>query len=70
LSGETPDWKKIAHRTEFDGIEHLRNHTATSIQLDSKTISVKNQNHIRTLDYDSMVIGTGAVPIKPPVPGI
>jgi NADPH-dependent 2,4-dienoyl-CoA reductase/sulfur reductase-like enzyme len=30
-SGETPDWKQLAHRTEFDGIEVLRNHRATQI---------------------------------------
>ena len=71
LSGETPDWKKLAHRTEFERIELLRNHTATAIQPDAKTISVRDQTgQIRMLDYDRLVIGTGAVPIKPPIPGI
>jgi NADPH-dependent 2,4-dienoyl-CoA reductase/sulfur reductase-like enzyme len=36
LSGETPDWKKLAHRTELEGIELLRNHTATAIQPNEK----------------------------------
>ena len=31
LSGETPDWKHLAHRTEFPGIEVLTNHLAVRI---------------------------------------
>ncbi len=28
LSGETPDWQSLAHRTEFSGITLLPSHTA------------------------------------------
>jgi NADPH-dependent 2,4-dienoyl-CoA reductase/sulfur reductase-like enzyme len=30
LSGETPDWHSLAHRTEFPGIKLMPNHTAES----------------------------------------
>lgn len=36
LSGETPDWRKLAHRTEFDGIMIRRGHRATRIDTTSK----------------------------------
>ena len=71
LSGETPDWKMLAHRTEFEGIELLRNHTATAIHPNSKTVSVQDRSgQIRKLNYDRLVIGTGAAPIKPAIHGI
>jgi hypothetical protein len=31
LSGETPDWRSLAHRIEFPGIRLIPNHTAESI---------------------------------------
>ena len=43
LSGETPDWKHLAHRTEFPGIEILTNHLATSVDPKNKTVWIKNK---------------------------
>ncbi|EQD78440.1 CoA-disulfide reductase, partial [mine drainage metagenome] len=37
LSGETPDWHSLAHRTEFDGIRLLTNHTAEAVDAGAKT---------------------------------
>jgi NADPH-dependent 2,4-dienoyl-CoA reductase/sulfur reductase-like enzyme len=31
LSGETPDWRDLAHRKEFPGINVLRRHVAEAI---------------------------------------
>ena len=49
LSGETPDWHSLAHRTEFPGINLLPNHTAVSIDAKAKTVSPHpepvNHNH-------------------------
>jgi NADPH-dependent 2,4-dienoyl-CoA reductase/sulfur reductase-like enzyme len=71
LSGETLDWKDLAHRSEFEGIEILRNHAATAIAPESKTISVLNPaGQTSMLQYDRLVIGTGATPIKPGIHGI
>jgi NADPH-dependent 2,4-dienoyl-CoA reductase/sulfur reductase-like enzyme len=71
LSGETPDWKYLAHRTEFPGIEILTNHLATSIDPKSKTVRIKDkEGHAKLLNYDKLIVGTGATPIRPPIHGL
>jgi len=45
LSGETPDWRSLAHRTEFDGISLLPNHTAEAIDASAKTVHVRSHEH-------------------------
>jgi NADPH-dependent 2,4-dienoyl-CoA reductase/sulfur reductase-like enzyme len=42
LSGETPDWRSLAHRTEFPGIRLMLSHTAESIDPISKSVVVRN----------------------------
>jgi NADPH-dependent 2,4-dienoyl-CoA reductase/sulfur reductase-like enzyme len=70
LSGETPDWRSLAHRTEFEGIEIRRGHLATRINPDSNTVDVRTVNEdFLTLPYDKLVIGTGAGPVEPPIHG-
>jgi NADPH-dependent 2,4-dienoyl-CoA reductase/sulfur reductase-like enzyme len=71
LSGETPDWKHLAHRTEFPGIKILTNHLATSIDSKNKTVRTKDrENQEKLLHYDKLIIGTGATPVRPPINGI
>ena len=71
LSGETPDWKHLAHRTEFPGIEILTNHLATGIDPKNKTVWIKDkEGHARLLNYDKLIIGTGAAPVRPPIYGL
>ena len=41
LSGETPDWKRLAYRTDFPGIEILTNCLATSIHPNNTTVRTK-----------------------------
>ena len=71
LSGETPDWKHLAHRTEFPGIEILTNNLATSIDPKNKTVRVKDkEDQAKLLNYDKLIIGTGATPVRPPISGL
>lgn len=71
LSGETPDWHQLAHRTEFDGIELLLWHTAISIDAAGKTVEVvSRENEHKKLPYDRLLIATGAVPALPDIPGM
>ena len=71
LSGETPDWHQLAHRTEFEGIDLLPWHTATAIDPTRKTVDVVDRESGRTrLSYDRLLIATGAVPLIPGIPGI
>lgn len=68
LSGETPDWHSLAHRTEFDGIDIRLGHRATRINASSKTVDVDNGRALSlNLAYDKLVICTGAGPIEPTI---
>ena len=70
LSGETPDWHSLAHRTEFEDIDIRRGHAATHIDPDAKAVYVRTAaaDELR-FSYDKLVIGTGAGPAEPPIEG-
>ncbi len=71
MSGETPDWRQIAHRTEFEGIELLRNHTAQAFDPSGRTVAVTDDfGRDKRIAYDVLLIATGASPIIPLIPGI
>lgn len=78
LSGETPDWRNLAHRTEFQGIELLRGHRATAIDPHAKTVTIKRASLPGeiSLSYDKLIVATGAEPRsafglrKADVPGV
>ncbi len=71
LSGETPDWHQLAHRTEFEGIELLTNHTAQSFDPSRKQVSAfDDAGREKTMGYDRLIIATGARPVIPPIPGM
>jgi NADPH-dependent 2,4-dienoyl-CoA reductase/sulfur reductase-like enzyme len=75
LSGDVPDWRDLAHRTSADldaaGLELLLDHTARAIDPAAKQVTVTDPDGTdRQLSYDRLVIGTGAVPVRPPVDGL
>lgn len=75
LSGEITDWRTLAHRTreeiEASGIELVLEHRATKIDPVQKRVTVVDGEGRETgLPYDKLVIGTGAVSVKPDIPGI
>jgi NADPH-dependent 2,4-dienoyl-CoA reductase/sulfur reductase-like enzyme len=69
LSGETPDWHALAHRSEFPGLNILRRHLARRIDATHKTISCVHAGADMTMRYDRLVIATGAKPVRPNLPG-
>ena len=70
LSGETPDWHSLAHRTEFPGIQLMPNHTAESIDPIGKFVAVRNGSGAQLeLRYDKLLIATGARPVQPNIEG-
>src|SRR5215211_4987880 len=74
LSGDVPDWRDLAHRTTSDleqaGIELLLDHTAQVIDPAGRQVTVTSERGERQLGYGRLVIGTGAVPVRPPIDGL
>jgi NADPH-dependent 2,4-dienoyl-CoA reductase/sulfur reductase-like enzyme len=74
LSGEVSDWKSLAHRTlgelESAGLRLLFNTTAERIEPTRHALQVRDHSGVRELAYDRLILGTGAEPICPPIPGI
>jgi NADPH-dependent 2,4-dienoyl-CoA reductase/sulfur reductase-like enzyme len=75
ISREVTRWENLAHRTKQDienaGINLLLEHFAQAIDLGKKQLQVVNKaGAVKTLDYDKLVIGTGAVSWKPKISGI
>jgi NADPH-dependent 2,4-dienoyl-CoA reductase/sulfur reductase-like enzyme len=75
LSGDVPDWRELAHRTTRDleqaGLQLLLDHTARAIDPAGKQVTITNPvGGERQLGYDRLVVGTGAVPVRPPIDGL
>jgi len=75
ISGETPDWQMLAHRTLADleaaGLRLLLGHDAVAIDLKRRKVTVQPSTGTAfELAYDAVVIGTGATPVRPNLPGV
>ncbi len=74
LGGEVADYHDLAHRTKEDieakGIELLVGHTATYVYSEAHQVEVRTDEEIKTLEYDALILGTGAKPMEPPIRGL
>jgi NADPH-dependent 2,4-dienoyl-CoA reductase/sulfur reductase-like enzyme len=75
LSGEVGDYHNLAHRTaadiEREGIRLLLDHTAQTVDPEKKSVTVVGADgKSRTLSYDKLVLGTGAVSAQPQIEGL
>jgi NADPH-dependent 2,4-dienoyl-CoA reductase/sulfur reductase-like enzyme len=75
LSGEVADWRNLAHRTLADleaaGMRLRLDTTARRIDVPGRKLQVTTPDGgEELLGYDKLVIGTGAVPVQPPIAGL
>jgi NADPH-dependent 2,4-dienoyl-CoA reductase/sulfur reductase-like enzyme len=75
LSGETPDWRDLAHRTRAEledaGLDLHTGTLAREIDLTRGVVRAERRGGPDVdVGFDRLVIATGARPVRPPIPGI
>jgi NADPH-dependent 2,4-dienoyl-CoA reductase/sulfur reductase-like enzyme len=75
VSGEVTHWRNLAHRTigdlEAAGMRLRLDTTARRIDVAGRKLLVTGPDGTEYLiSYDQLVIGTGAVPARPPIAGL
>jgi NADPH-dependent 2,4-dienoyl-CoA reductase/sulfur reductase-like enzyme len=75
VSGEVTHWRNLAHRTTADleatGMRLRLDTTATRIDVGGRKLQVTGpEGRDELIAYDKLIIGTGAVPVRPPIAGL
>jgi NADPH-dependent 2,4-dienoyl-CoA reductase/sulfur reductase-like enzyme len=75
VSGEVTHWRNLAHRTITDlertGMSLRLDTTARRIDVAGRKLQVTGADgQDELIAYDKLVIGTGAVPVRPPIAGL
>ncbi len=75
VSGEVTRWRNLAHRTLADleaaGLRLRLDTTARRIDVPARKLQVTGADGgEELLGYDKLIIGTGAVPVRPPITGL
>jgi NADPH-dependent 2,4-dienoyl-CoA reductase/sulfur reductase-like enzyme len=75
ISGEVTHWRNLAHRTTADleatGMTLRLDTTARRIDAGGRKLLVTGPGgREELLAYDQLIIGTGAVPVRPPIGGL
>jgi NADPH-dependent 2,4-dienoyl-CoA reductase/sulfur reductase-like enzyme len=76
VSGEVTHWRNLAHRTYADlqaaGMRLRLEATARKIDVAGRTLHLTGPDGTAedAMPYDQLVIGTGAVPVRPPIAGL
>jgi NADPH-dependent 2,4-dienoyl-CoA reductase/sulfur reductase-like enzyme len=75
VSGDVTDWRNLAHRTVADleatGMRLRLDTEARRIDADSHTLLLVGADGTEELmSYDALVVGTGAVSVRPPIDGL
>src|SRR5258705_12029806 len=74
LSGEVTHWRNLAHRTIADleaaGIWLWLDTTVRRIDVPARKLAITGADgREELLAYDKLIVGTGAIPVRPPIGG-
>lgn len=75
MSGEVSHWTNLAHRTAADleaaGTTLCTNTTAMQIDAPGRRLIVRDRDgRAGSIRYDALVVGTGAISVRPPIAGL
>jgi NADPH-dependent 2,4-dienoyl-CoA reductase/sulfur reductase-like enzyme len=74
ISGEVTHWRNLAHRTiadlEATGMGLRLDATARRIEVPGRKLLLTAESGEELLAYDKLIVGTGAVPVRPPIMGL
>ncbi|MFF4550530.1 FAD-dependent oxidoreductase [Streptomyces sp. NPDC001435] len=75
VSGEVGHWSDLAHRRLADlkatGMQVRTETLATAIDVPGKRLTVRDaDSRTEELSYDALIVGTGAVSVRPPIEGL
>ncbi len=74
FSGDVRPWQSLAHRTHADleatGMRLRLNALATGIDVAGRRLTVREERGESVLDYDELIVGTGALPVSAGVTGL
>ncbi|MGA8717502.1 MAG: FAD-dependent oxidoreductase, partial [Solirubrobacteraceae bacterium] len=74
VSGDVADWHNLAHRTitelEATGITLRLDTAARQIHPEAHRVTLAASDDDEFLEYDALVIATGALPVTPPIAGL
>jgi NADPH-dependent 2,4-dienoyl-CoA reductase/sulfur reductase-like enzyme len=75
VSGEVARWQNLAHRTRADleaaGMGLRLDTTARRIDVEARKLLVTGPDGADdVISYDQLIVGTGAVPVRPPIAGL
>jgi NADPH-dependent 2,4-dienoyl-CoA reductase/sulfur reductase-like enzyme len=74
VSGEVTHWRNLAHRTVADleatGMNLRLDTFARRIDVAARKLVVTAAGAEELISYDKLVVGTGALPVRPPISGL